>query len=163
MSADDWQKLGDVKLPRKAAATQESAPAPKHYISRRAHTVWERMRIWYPNKLAAHAPADYCKVIDASKSLDALRTAMANMKVRHVSWPPTFPEFSLLFNEQRAKSINWPVILDEFANKLISSGEITFDQARRLNWHNDGARYTALSVPAIGDAPAKRFPIEVPK
>lgn len=166
--SDPWKPLSPSTTPQPAGDAPPTDHQPKHYISKRAHTIWQRMRLWYPNKLPYVVPEDYCKLIDAS-SKDQLAAVMSNMKTRHVTWPPTFPEFAVLFTEQesQAQSVDWQTILLTIGAKLLKHGLITDQQAQRpFTYHGTGGtpgvalHITSITVPAVGDAPEKTFKLD---
>lgn len=128
-SARDDVRVGEL--------VDKPAQAPKHYISRRSHTLWKRLRTWYPNKLPEEAPQDYCKIIDAA-SRDELSAMLANMRARFVSWPPTFPEFSQLYEQAKAPpvpTVDWGACIDSLREYVLRRywGELTQYQ-RILPW-----------------------------
>jgi len=143
-----------------------AAPASKHYISRRAHALWKRLRTWYPNKLPEEAPQDYCKIIDAA-SREELSLLLVNMRSKHVSWPPTFPEFSLLYEQAKApvaSTIDWGArvdtlreyILRKYWNELTQYQRIlpwTAEFTGRIGAHDYG--FVGLRIP---DDPATKAP-----
>jgi hypothetical protein len=144
---------------------QPSQAASPHYVSKRSWTFWEKVRSWYPNKLPAECPPDYCKLIDASDR-ERLAGVLSNMRQRHPAWPPTFPEFALLFTEQEPQqSIDWPSIQERFAKSLIDRGLVTYAQCRApWTWHGvgdvrtgEGFKFTSVTVPARDGAPQKTF------
>jgi hypothetical protein len=136
------------------------------YISRRTHKFWQKMREWYPNKLPETAPEDFAALIDKCDA-GKLSAVLADMHSQHVQWPPTFPQFAALFAAQSndAQSKDWNAIRNAFVEKLIRRGLVTNEQVRPpWNWHGQGDartgthfRFTAVTVPAVGNAPQKTF------
>lgn len=141
---------------------QSTRSVPDHYVSRRSWTFWEKVRSWYPNKLAEKCPEDYCKLIDACNDREKLAAVLSNMRQRHATWPPTFPEFALLFTEQapERQSVDWPVKiaqLENYARKKYP--HLTFEQWRRVGTVGVGDprgafRFTGISFPADGERAA---------
>lgn len=65
-------------------------------VSARARRVWDRLQSWYGTRVAEtygpNPPRDWCRLIDRSNDLDVKR-ALATIRSRHPSHPPTLPEF----------------------------------------------------------------------
>ncbi len=136
-----------------------ATPAPKHYVSRRAHALWKRLRTWYPNKLPEEAPQDYCKIIDAA-SREELSSLLVQMRAKHVSWPPTFPEFSQLYEQAKAPSIpliDWPARVDALREYALRKywAQLTNYQ-RILPW-------TSLFSGRIGTAEYALIGLRIPR
>jgi hypothetical protein len=165
MSGDTFKPIG--QLPAGVVPTK-SAERAKHKVSKRSAFNWNRMRAWYPNKLAEEPPADYCSLIDAA-GREQLAAALATMKVRHLSWPPTFPEFALLFTEQASSgdSIDWPARqakLEAYCEKRYGS-RISFEQWRLAKYSGTSipkgpVTFTAIHFPAVGGHAALTVTLE---
>lgn len=72
-------------------------------VSARARRVWQRLGEWYGARLSEQfgpePPHDWCRLVDRSSNTDIQR-ALATVRSKHVSHPPTLPEFDLALQPQ---------------------------------------------------------------
>lgn len=80
---------------------KRSGPSP------RALRVWDRLRQWYGARLAEQygdaPPDDWCESVDCASD-EAVRLALRGVREKHVTYPPTLPEFEALLRRGAAAS-----------------------------------------------------------
>ena len=80
---------------------QLSHPEPPVYrVSARAKRVWGKLQDWYGDALSQYGPfppQDWCEVIDDELTNAAMeRAALSEIRNKHVTFPPRFPEFAVI-------------------------------------------------------------------
>jgi hypothetical protein len=69
---------------------------PAYRMSARAKRVWGKLQDWYGDALSQYGPfppQDWCEVIDDLPNVTAERAALSEIRRKHVTFPPRFPEF----------------------------------------------------------------------
>jgi len=83
--------------------------------SRRALRVWDRLTQWYGQRIAEQygptPPADWAAAVDQAADADVQR-ALTECRAKHVSFPPTLPEFEALLRG-RPKHVGRRVTIQE--------------------------------------------------
>jgi hypothetical protein len=132
--------------------------APKHRISDRAKRVWGKLQDWYGDKLEQFGPfppQDWCDVID-TMDLMLERRVLPEIRQRHTTFPPTFPEFEALVKRLKAPAIAGPSIVERLDEHVMRTRRMTFMQTRQRTWLRRGGDIVGLEVPADGDTPGFR-------
>lgn len=79
--------------------------APSYRISARAKRVWSKLQSWYGDALDQYGvwpPQDWCEVIDELANVAMERAALSEIRSKHLTFPPRFPEFeSILLRVSR--------------------------------------------------------------
>jgi len=150
----------------------------RHYVSKRADQIWQRMRSQYVNKLADHPdpPEDFCRLIDRAQPV-VLRRVLGQLPYKHPSWPPTFGEFAALFAEAdpeaaaNPQSIDWQRILGEQTARIVNAHWCDWSPMQRLRFEyvtkgdaatGTGFAFVALRVPAdpAANKPSRTYQFE---
>lgn len=141
--------------------------------SQRAQRVWDRLSQWYGARLAEQygdtPPPDWCEVIDDADN-DTVKLVLAQIREKHTTHPPTFPEFDALFAKAKrpVAASTGPTIKEQLADFVLKHRALTREQLR-MPWtflgrqfdapgpdgkmrHNWGVEITGVVVPADGDA-----------
>jgi len=149
-----------------------SAPAPArraHKPSHRSQRVWDRLGDWYGARFAdqfGDVPSpDWCTVID-NVSNDHLVAALVLIRERHVTFPPTLPEFVALVKEVRMPPrVHAPSIAEQLTAYVARAYPLTPAQVRgpwTFMFQMVGGRpvVTAVVIDADGDRPGYRVTVE---
>lgn len=145
-------------------------------ISKRASQLWDRLRQWYGVRLAEQfgddPPADWRRLVDRSSNED-IKRALAVLRTKHVSHPPTLLEFEhalkpppLAHRDPHSDSVQEQLVKHVVATRRLTPAQLrgpwTFLYARR-QWtdslgrsRNELADCVGVVIPADGDAPEIR-------
>jgi hypothetical protein len=135
----------------------------------RSNRVWKKLGEWYGSRFGdvygPEPPDDWRACVDEASN-DEVVAVLALIRQRHVTFPPTLPEFQALFREARnARGGNTePAMHDRLADFAVRRRTLTFSQMR--NWtflyrEQDGAQVTtALVIPADRDRPGYRIAVD---
>lgn len=150
-------------------STEAQTPARRQYkASVRAQRVWDRLGDWYGARFAdqfGDVPSqDWGTVID-NVSNDDLVAALVLVRQRHVTFPPTLPEFAALAKEVRLPRVHGPSVLEQLAEFVTRSYTLTPAQLRgpwTYLFRSDasGPIVTAVVVDADGDKPGYRVTVD---
>lgn len=163
-------------LPVDREALQEmlvssGTPAPvrrQHKPSPRAQRVWDRLGDWYGARFAdqfGDRPSqDWSTVID-NVSNDDLVAVLVLVRQRHVTFPPTLPEFTALVKEVRTPRLHTPSMCEQLAEFIARTYPLTPTQLRgpwTFLYRPDAGRQivTGVIVDADGDKPGYRVTVD---
>lgn len=78
-----------------------TAPMPDYTITRRVHAVWKKLSDWYgadaiAKNFGAIPPREWCEAIDGIATRQVLDQVLAEVRAKHVIFPPRFPEFEAI-------------------------------------------------------------------
>ena len=94
-----------------AAVPAERLERPKHKASARARQLWDRLSDWYGVRFAdqyGDEPSrDWCGIVDRTTPQEIIRV-LTLIRRRHVTFPPTLPEFAALVKEVREEQALGP-------------------------------------------------------
>jgi hypothetical protein len=118
-------------------------------------------------------PADWCEIVDDADN-ETVQRALSQIRLKHVTHPPTFPEFDAIFAKAKAPSPgqSGPSMQERLCDFVLKHRTLTRTQLR-LPWtyigrqfdapdltgkmrHNHGVEITGVIVPADGDQPGYR-------
>lgn len=160
------------------------AELPEYTISKRARGVWKKFTQWYGGDVIAKhfgeiPPQEWCEVIDSIRTRPQMEAILAEIRAKHVTFPPRFPEFEAIV-AQHAKALqrSGPLAQERIAAYVLSKygSRLTPTQIRRP-WTYIGRSFDAptasgkmvaghgieisgVIVPADGDAPGYRVMID---
>jgi hypothetical protein len=154
----------------RVALTRADAQAERRQVkpSRRAQRTWDRLGDWYGARFADQygdlPPQDWCSVIDRTTN-DELVGAMMLVRQRHVTFPPTLPEFASLVKEVRQPRRAAPSLIEQLADFVVLHCRLTPAQLSGrwtfLYRESDVAPITTgVVIPADGDTPGHRVMVE---
>jgi len=74
---------------------------PEYTISQRARGVWKRFAQWYGGDTVTRnfgqlPPQEWCEAIDSIRTRQQLEAVLAEVRARHVTFPPRLPEFEAI-------------------------------------------------------------------
>lgn len=137
---------------------------PNAKISPRAKRVWERLMNWYGTRLAeqygAVPTSDWCSVVDESDN-DTVVKVLAQIREKHTTHPPTFPEFELLFRRAKSHAVQGPSLASSLSDYVLRTQRLT-DTQLRTPWmytRNVDGNISGVIVQADGAAPAIRITV----
>lgn len=147
-----------------------AAPTPRrqHKPSQRAQRVWDRLSDWYGVRFAdqfGDLPSqDWCTVIDGVSN-DDLVAALVLVRERHVTFPPTLPEFVALVKEVRMPRARGPSVAEQLAAFVARAYPLTPAQLARpwtFQYQIVGGRpvVTGVVIDADGEKTGYRVSIE---
>jgi hypothetical protein len=139
-------------------------------IGYQAKQVWRKLAAWYgadviERKFGAEIPQDWAAAIDGIDD-DKLEGVLADVRIKHPTWPPGLPEF-----EQLIKAANRPVyqegptITDRLDAYVLRTRRLTPVQQLSMSWKylyrgnprtGEGLETTGVVIAADGDAPGYR-------
>lgn len=101
MSDDGPVRVGELLPTSQGELKQLSLHAlPDYTISRRSREVWKKFVEWYgPDnmmKIGLIPPRDYCASIDSIPTRGVMGRALSDVRSKHVTFPPRFPEFDAI-------------------------------------------------------------------
>lgn len=141
--------------------------------SKRALHLWARLTQWYGQRLAdqygPEPPRDWCDAVDHASN-DDIRRALSECRSKHVSHPPTLPEFAALLKPRHLGTARREESLQErITAYAIRTLPLTAKQrARPWTWLHRGDAYagsqdfeiTGVLIPSDGDRPTYRVMAE---
>lgn len=132
-----------------------SRSSPSH----RSKRLWDRLGQWYGSRLAeqygAEPPQDWCEVVDAADN-DTVTRALADIRVKHLTHPPTFPEFNSIVRKAKHARETGPSAIDVLEQHL-QRRNLTFKQGRQLTYIGTLGQITGVVVPQDGEYPGFRL------
>jgi hypothetical protein len=111
-------------------------------------------------------PSDDWRACVDDATNDEVVKVLALIRQRHVTFPPTLPEFAAMFRDARRNGTpdQEPPMHDRLADFAIRHRTMTFRQLQGWTFRYrdvDGARVTtSLDIPADGDNPGYRVTVE---
>jgi hypothetical protein len=152
-----------------ASADQAPAQRPKSKPSARAQSLWDRLGDWYGVRFADQfgdvPPPDWCALIDKSASTELVQV-MVLLRQRHVTFPPTLPEFAALVKEVR-KPVERKSVTAALTEFIVRHRRLAPEQMLGMYWTfryreaPDGSQVvTALEVAAVGGNSGYRVTVE---
>lgn len=147
-----------------------TAPMPSYTISARVRGVWKKLSDWYgADVVAKHhgaiPPREWCEVIDDIPSKEAMARILAEVRAKHVTFPPRFPEFEVIATKLgRAIDPNAPSMQERLKDFVLRTKSLTRDQQWRP-WtylytgnvrSGENSAVTGVVVPADGEHPGYR-------
>lgn len=127
-------------LRRSLASAQQNAPAerPKAKPSRRAQQLWDRLSDWYGVRFAdqfGDQPSpDWCRIVDGSTN-EQLVAVMTLVRQRHVTFPPTLPEFCALVKESSSRrTVHTTLVQDELTDFVCKHRQLAPEQMLGRYW-----------------------------
>lgn len=141
-------------------------------ISARATRFWKRLTEWYGVRMTEAygdtPPADWCRLVDRSSNAD-MRRALATIRNKHATHPPTLPEFEAALRPPAPahRGSNQPTTQERLTAHVAASCTMTPAQMRsawtwlfrRVQWtdaqgrHRDEpAECVGVEIPTIGEA-----------
>lgn len=151
-----------------------TAKAPEYPISKRVHHVWKKLSDWYSaatiaREFGAIPPKEWCEVIDSIKTRKDLEQVLTEVRRRHVTFPPRFPEFEKIVHDVvRAPTLKrrGSTLQEQLIDFIQRTKPLSKKQRvnRELRWqflYVDG-EFSAIQIPAdpSEDAPAYRVTVE---
>jgi hypothetical protein len=138
----------------------------------RVDRLWKRLGQWYGSRFAdVYGPEpseDWRACVDEASNDDVV-AVLAMIRQRHVTFPPTLPEFESLFREVRGRKkfprASEASMHDRLGDFVLKHRSLTFNQLRGWEFKyrigDDGFPVTtALVIPADGDKPGYRITVE---
>lgn len=111
---------------------------PDYTITRRARGVWKKFGDWYgADAIVKHfgkfPPREWCEAIDSIPSRDAMEKIFSDMRQKHVTFPPRFPEFDCIVAKHcRAKvSVDGPTMQERLGDYVLRHKAMTRMQLRQ--------------------------------
>ena len=125
-------------------------------VSARAKRFWDKLRDWYGTSLTEQygevPPADWCEVVDDSTN-DIIRAALSEIRQKHTTFPPRFPEFESIVRRLNRPLVQGPSTVERLCEFVLRTKRLTFSQLQRpwqYTYDADGF-CTGVVVPADGD------------
>lgn len=141
-------------------------------VSARAQRFWDKLHGWYGSALTDRfgdaAPSDWCSLVDDSNN-DVVASALAEIRQRHVTFPPNFPEADAIFTKLKRPHDASPSMMDLLSAFALRTKPLTFRQLRGWTFVYQGhAGYagcpashdyavTGMVIPPDGEAPGYRI------
>lgn len=135
---------------------------PSSETSRRAMRVWRRLTEWYGARIVdqygEEPPADWRRAVDRSPDPDIQR-ALAECRAKHVSFPPTLPEFEALLRPRKTAASRRATMQERLVDYVLAHRNPHPDQlAQPWTFLHGGSSYagtadfrvTGVVVPAAG-------------
>jgi len=111
--------------------------APSYRISPRSKRVWGRLSDWYGDALSQYGPfppQDWCEVIDELPNAAAERAALSEVRQKHLTFPPRFPEFeSIVARAGRPTALTGPSMQERLCDFVLRNRTLS-DAQRRAPW-----------------------------
>lgn len=130
-------------------------------VSARAKRFWDKLRDWYGTSLTDQygmtPPADWCAVVDGATN-DVMRAAMSEIRAKHVTFPPKFPEFDAIVSRLKRPAIQQPSVAAQLADYVLRTKKLSGYQLH-MPWrylHDADGFVCGVEVPAYEDAPGYR-------
>lgn len=157
---------------------------PNYTISKRVRGLWGKFSDWYgadviAKQFGAIPPQEWCEAIDSIPTRDAMVKVLAEVRAKHVNWPPKFPEFDAIVTKVSRPAITGPSTQDrlcEFAvkNKSLTRAQLAApwtylyrgfpglggDPKDPRSHASADFAVTGVIIPADGDAPGYRVMVE---
>lgn len=141
----------------------------------RAKRFWEKLRDWYGTALTDQfgdaPPADWCAMVDESPN-EIVASALAEIRQRHVTFPPKFPEVDAIFTKLKRPHDANPSMMDLLSDYALRTKSLTQRQLRGWTFlyrgHSGYAgcpashdyAVSAMVIPADGDQPGYMIRVE---
>jgi hypothetical protein len=119
-------------------------------VSSRAQRFWERLISWYGSRLTeqygAEPKGDWCELIDDHEN-EVIAAALAEIKIKHPQYPPSFPEADAIFARLKAPSQAQigPSMLEQLSDFVHRNRTLTANQLR-LPWKYLGRTFDAPGI-----------------
>jgi len=133
--------------------------APSYRISTRAKRVWGKLQDWYGDALSQYGPfppQDWCEVIDDLTNAAMERAALSEIRQKHLTFPPRFPEFESILARVGRPAVSGPSMQDRLGDFVLKHRSLTDAQLRgpwtylyRGHPGSAGDPKDALSKPSI--------------
>lgn len=149
-----------------------TAEMPTYTISQRVRRFWKTFSDYYgADTIAKHfggiPPQDWCEAIDSITSREAMTRVLADMRSKHVTFPPRFPEFdSIVTRVTRPAAVaRGPSTEDRLAAHVLRHKSLTRVQLLSSHWTylyrgnprtGEGLETTGVVIAADGDNPGYR-------
>lgn len=140
----------------------------QHKASPRAQRVWDRLGDWYGARFADmfgdRPPQDWCALIDRVSN-DELISVLTLVRERHVTFPPTLPEFASLVKETRAPRPALPSMPEKLTEYVTRNYRLTPAQQSApwtFLYRSESGRHfvTAVVIAADGESPGYRVTVD---
>lgn len=148
-------------------------------VSARAQRFWDRLVDWYgvrfSDQFGEHPPEDWRRLVDAASN-DAVAEVLAEIRSKHVTHPPTFPEVDALFTRAGRPPVAslGPTVQERLADWVVRNRTLTRNQLRMpWSWIGSGDarnrgpgksdpnfQIVGVIVPADGEHPGYRVMVE---
>lgn len=133
-------------------------------VSARADRFWKRLAGWYGARLAEQygedPPQDWCAVVDDASN-ETIQRALAEIKIRHTVYPPTFPEFDAIVAKLSRAAAVEPSTAERLHDYIVNNRTLTPAQLRaRWEYHGLDGTCVAVDVPPDGDVPGFRVRVD---
>ena len=122
-------------------------------VSARAKRFWDKLRGWYGTILTEQygevPPPDWCEVVDDASN-DVLRSALAEVRVKHVTFPPRLPEFESIVRKLKRPIMQGPSTVEQLCSFVLRTRSLTFAQLQQP-WkylHDADGFCTGVVIPA---------------
>lgn len=160
-----------------------TATMPEYTISKRVRGVWKKFSDWYgadniAKNFGSIPTEEWCNAIDQIQSRDSMTKILADIRLKHTTFPPRFPEFEAIVRAATlpAHRAAGPSMQDVLTSYVLKHKRLTFAQVNRP-WKfigrsfdapdangkmraNHGVEIIGVEVPADGDAPGHRVMVE---
>lgn len=149
-----------------------TAEMPNYTISQRVRRFWKTFSDYYgADVIAKHFGAiptqDWCEAIDSILTRDHMTRVLSDMRSKHTTFPPRFPEFdSIVARITRPQSVgHGPSVEDQLDAYVLKHKQLTRPQLLRTYWtylyrgnprSGEGLETTGLVIAADGDHPGYR-------
>lgn len=148
-----------------------TAEMPTYTISHRVRRFWKTFSDYYGadvigKHFGAIPPQDWCELVDEITTRDAMDRVLADMRNKHVTFPPRFPEFdALVARVTRPVVHNGPSNADRLTQFVLRTKPLTRNQLIGGTWQylyrgnprtGEGLETIGLEIAADGDAPGYR-------
>lgn len=122
---------------------------PEYTISKRVRGVWKKFSDWYgadniAKNFGSIPTEEWCEAIDAIQSKDAMAKILADIRLKHPTFPPRFPEFEAIVRaaylpKQRNDG---PSMQELLATFVMRNRSVSFAQAN-MPWTYIGRAFDA--------------------
>lgn len=160
-----------------------TATMPDYTITKRVRGVWKKFSDWYgadniSKNFGSVPPQEWCEAIDAISSKEAMAKILLDIRVKHTTFPPRFPEFEAIVRASSlpAAPTGGPAMQEVLSAYVLKNRRLTFRQVN-MPWKyigqpfdapdangkmraNHGIKILGVEVPADGDSPGYRVMVE---
>lgn len=146
-----------------------TAVMPDYTISKRVRAIWKKFCDWYgadviAKKLGAVPAREWCEEIDSIATRDELAQVLADVRSKHVNWPPLFPQFEAICKsvrrpQQRGRA---PSVAEQLSDYVIRTKRLTRAQLGGWTFFGGaGDAFAGVVVPADPETGAPGYRVTV--
>lgn len=167
-------KSGEFAKP--PVQTDALANLPDHTVTQRSKGVWRKLIQWYggdkiTKEFGAIPPREWCEAIDSIGTREALAKIMTEVRHKHVTFPPRFPEFEAIVNRfsRPLQTVDGPTVMEQLHDFVVRTKKLSRTQHLAASWNylyrgfarsGHGLECVGVVIAADGDVPGFRVTVE---